>query len=213
MRGRRTRTFESLPVPWNTGSADCRILVVYRGSPRRQLRASLTYQPRSDHSSQQTSIRSETVPALTVTACEREIETLHEFFVRWYCGTVGRDEFERVERALGPEFERVSPDGDVHGRDAVLSGIRGAYCEHETFEIEIRNVEPVVVDEHALVRYEEWQTTPTGGNGRLSTALFVPVDGAPTSMDEADDDREPESAPEPMARWRYLHETWLDAPE
>jgi hypothetical protein len=122
------------------------------------------------------------------TACEREIEQLHDLFVRWYCGRADSDAFERLERALAPSFELVSPDGTVSTRAGVLAGIRNEYDRREGFDIDIRNVEPVhVSDEHALVRYEEWQSTATGAEtGRLSTALFGPPAGR---TDEVSTDR------------------------
>lgn len=141
------------------------------------------------------------------TACEREIETLHDLFVRWYCGRANRGEFERVERALDDSFELVSPDGTVTDRAAVLGAIRDAYNSREGFDIEIRNVEPVFVeDEHALVRYEEWQF-PDGeaDTGRLSTALFETVE-QPREQTQTDQTR-------PAARWLHLQETWLEGPD
>ena len=136
----------------------------------------------------------------TPTVCREEIEALHAFFVRWYCGTVDRSAFARLKEALGPAFERVTPAGEVHDRATVLAGIRESYDAHETFDIEIRNVEPVAaVGERTLVRYEEWQTTPDGENGRLSTALFGPVEGV---------DADPSVTP--VVSWQYLQETWLN---
>jgi hypothetical protein len=144
----------------------------------------------------------------SLAACRREIEALHAFFVRWYCGRAARAAFDRVEHALGNSFERISPEGTIHGRAAVLAGIQESYDAHEDFEIEIRNVERVAVtDDHALVRYEEWQTTPDGTNGRLSTALFVPVDPAGTGASSTD------NTTQPAATWQHLQETWLDAPD
>jgi hypothetical protein len=141
------------------------------------------------------------VPPLAV--CRREIETLHAVFTRWYRGQSTRAEFDRVERALDASFERVAPDGTVDSRETVLAGIREQYDSYDQFGIDIRDVRRVVATgDHTLVRYEEWQTTPGGTNGRLSTALFAPVD----SPDPADDTR-------PSAAWRHLQETWLDAPE
>jgi len=58
---------------------------------------------------------------------EREIEGLHDFFVDWYCVELDKAAFSRVESALSPEFERISPDGTIQGRDAVLDGIRSSY--------------------------------------------------------------------------------------
>jgi hypothetical protein len=108
---------------------------------------------------------------LSPTDCEREIETLHDLFVRWYRGEADRDEFERLERALGDSFEMVAPDGSVSDRETVLDGIRSAYDTRTGFDIEIRNVELVErIDEHALVRYEEWQyTTDAAGDTRESS--------------------------------------------
>lgn len=139
----------------------------------------------------------------SATACRTETEALHEFFCRWYCGTTPPGAFARLERALGSEFERVTPDGTVQERETVLVGVRETYDAYESFDIEVRNVEPVTVDgNRALVRYEEWQTTPDGENGRVSTALFGPADRT--------DDADPSVTP--VATWHHLHETWLDAP-
>ncbi len=129
--------------------------------------------------------------------CTREIETLHDFFAEWYCGDCDRAAFERVERALADGFQRVAPDGSIDDRTEILESIRGAYDGYAAgaFEIEIRNVEAVAtIDDRALVRYEEWQTSPSGTNGRLSTALFAP-------------------SPAGAVEWHYLQETWLDSPE
>lgn len=133
------------------------------------------------------------------TECEREIRELHEFFVDWYTGAVGSAAFERVESALHSDFERISPTGDVANRHAVRTSIRNAFDSHDpgTFDIEIRNVDPVVQETgYSIVRYEEWQQTSEGTNGRLSTVLFT----------QASSDRR--STPV----WRHLQETWLDAP-
>lgn len=140
--------------------------------------------------------------SLTAEGCEREIRALHDFFVEWYCGTRDEDAFDRLDRALAPAFERVAPDGSVADKPAVIDGIRETYDEYDTFEIEIRNVEVVRMDDdRALLRYDEWQTTPSGSNGRRSSVLFGPA------ADPEDADSSPRAA------WLYLHETWLEAPE
>lgn len=131
--------------------------------------------------------------------CEREIRDLHEFFVDWYTGAVESDAFERVEAALHPHFVRVAPTGDIADRESVLRSIRHEFDCHDfgTFDIEIRNVDPVVLEEeYSLVRYEECQRTTDGTNGRLSTVLFTP----------------PSSERRRAPVWRHLQETWLDAP-
>lgn len=130
----------------------------------------------------------------TLATCRREIEDLHGFFEGWFTGE--RDDFERVERALAPGFEMVTPEGARLGRAAILDSVRDSHGRNDPgeFEIEVRNAERLAdLGEHALVRYEEHQRTPDGETSRISTALF----------------REDESAPHGVA-WVDLHETWLD---
>lgn len=133
---------------------------------------------------------------LSAADCEREVRDLHDFFTGYYTGE--RTDFERVEDALGEGFELVYPSGEIASRESILDAIdgkRGRY-EHGEFEIEIRAVEPIEIrEERALVRYEEWQKTPDGETGRLSTAYFGPAD------DET----------EAAAEWRHLQETWLES--
>ncbi|MEF8882362.1 MAG: hypothetical protein V5A34_07575 [Halapricum sp.] len=129
--------------------------------------------------------------------CRREIESLHEFFVDWYTGQVERDAFDRLERALASEFEMVTPEGVRRGYDDVVVGIREDYATHDPgdFNIGIRNVETRLnLDEHTLVRYEEWQETPDGTTGRVSTVLFAADPDAPGGV-----------------VWHDLQETWLEA--
>lgn len=132
-------------------------------------------------------------------SCKTEIESLHEFFVEWYAGQRAESEFDRLERALAPGFEMVTPDGERLGRETVLEGIREDHGRDEPgeFDIEVRNVEVVErVEEYATVRYEEWQETDDGTTGRISTVLF----------------REDSAAPGGLA-WVDLHETWLESSE
>jgi hypothetical protein len=134
------------------------------------------------------------VPALPT--CRAEIEGLHDFFVEWYAATVDEAAFDRLERALAPDFEMVTPDGERRPRSTVLDSIRASYGRDEpgTFDIEIRNVEAIEeAGRHATVRYEEWQESSAGTTGRISTVLF----------------REDPDAPGGVA-WVDLHETWLD---
>lgn len=128
---------------------------------------------------------------LSIADCEREIRTLHDCFVDFYTGQ--REDIDRVEHALGPEFRLVHPSGEVSDRETVLDGIRAQANSYDLgeFDIEIRNVDAIEVrDERALVSYEEWQTTPEEQTGRLSTAYFAPSEAV-------------------AAEWRYLQETWL----
>ncbi|MFC7135910.1 DUF4440 domain-containing protein [Halobaculum litoreum] len=133
---------------------------------------------------------------LTADACRAEIERLHDCFVAWFTGASDDDEFAAVADALHPDFELVTPDGTRRGRESVLESIRGAHGRDEpgAFDIAIRNV--AVVDataDRATVRYEEWQETPDGTTGRVSTVLFRAADDAPGGL-----------------VWRDLHETWIE---
>lgn len=133
------------------------------------------------------------------TPFRREIESLHQFFVDWYTGQTARDTYDRVEHALGSDFVMVTPEGVRHGYDEVVAEIRAGYAGHEpgAFEIDIRNVETrYAFEDRTLVRYEEWQETPAGRTGRLSTTLFEAEPDAPGDL-----------------VWLDLHETWLDGPD
>lgn len=124
------------------------------------------------------------------------IEDLHEFFVEWYVGTAGPAEFDRLEGALAPTFEMVTPDGTCHDRAAVLRMVRESFDRDDPgrFDIEIRNVEVVrEMGAHATVRYEEWQTREGRESGRISTVLFRADEAAPCGLS-----------------WLDLHETWLE---
>lgn len=132
----------------------------------------------------------------TLETCRREIEDLHAFFVRWYAGRIDREEFDRLERALAPQFEMISPTGDRSDRAAVLDWIRESYGREAPgdFDIEVRNVELVRdLGEYALVRYEEWQCQDGDENGRISTVLLHEADSAPGGVE-----------------WIDLHETALE---
>ena len=126
----------------------------------------------------------------------REIEALHEFFVDWYQSRDPDGGIERLDTVLAPEFEMISPDGDRVERDRVIEGVRqarGQYADGK-FDIDIRHVDVIAEPpEHALVRYEEWQTTADGQTGRLSTVLFRDAPDTPNGLE-----------------WVDLQETWLE---
>jgi hypothetical protein len=130
----------------------------------------------------------------TLAACRQEIESLHNFFAAWYCGEA--KDFTRLSDALAPVFEMIHPDGNRVSREAILDSIREAEAAYDprAFDIDIRNVEAVDIgDDYAVLRYEEWQTTPDGENGRLSTVLFDVDSDAPNGLS-----------------WVTVHETWLE---
>jgi hypothetical protein len=134
----------------------------------------------------------------TRSTCQREVERLHDRFVAWFTGETPPAAFDAIAGALAPGFEMVTPDGDRVDREAVLDAVREAHGRDDpgTFDIEIRNVDlRHTTGDHATVRYEEWQTTPDGETGRVSTVLFRTEAAAPGGL-----------------VWLDVHETWLEAP-
>lgn len=125
-----------------------------------------------------------------------EIESLHQFFVDWYAGSIDTTAFDRLEAALDERFEMVTPAGERIERSTVVAGIREQFGTKSAFDIEIENVAiRYEWPNHALVRYEERQRDDGDRTGRLSTVVF------------ANDDN-----PSAKLRWIDLHETWLVPP-
>lgn len=132
----------------------------------------------------------------SVTPYQREIETIHEFFVDWYAGAVPESAFDRVERAMAPDLEMVSPDGGRLDREAVLEAVRNGYDRDEPadFEIDVRNVSLLEgTEDYGLVQYEEWQRIEGEWEGRISVALL----------------RQNPEGPEGFV-WSYVQSTMLD---
>lgn len=130
------------------------------------------------------------------TPYQREIETIHEFFVDWYDGAVPESAFDRMELAMAPDLEMVSPDAGRLDRQAVLEAVRGGYDRDEPadFEIDIRNVSLLeAAEDYGLVQYEEWQRIDGDWEGRISVALL----------------RQHPEGPEGIV-WSYVQSTMLD---
>lgn len=126
--------------------------------------------------------------------CEREIHELHAFFEAWFRGDAPNAEFERVARALAPDFQLVSPRGQVDDQNAILAAIRAARGGRSAaFEIRIEAVEARYESESScLMFYEEHQHDPERGSTvRLSSALFRRAEDTPRGVE-----------------WVHLHETW-----
>ena len=128
-----------------------------------------------------------------------EIASLHEFFTQWFTGRCEAQAISRLETALSPSFRMVHPDGSQTDRSSVIDAIERGYAVHEwtDFGITIEEVElRYDLGDHAVVRYEEWQTLEGDQTGRISTVVFERVD---------DEDR-------PL-RWLDVHETSIETPE
>lgn len=137
--------------------------------------------------------------------CTREVEGLHDFFVKWFTGEVARTDegFRRFSDVMDATMEMVTAAGDRHTLASLSATIDCAHgCMPDdgggvSFAIAIENARLVrTVGSGAarsyLVSYEEWQTVGDAVTARVSSALF----------------REEPSAPNGVA-WLHLHETYL----
>jgi len=118
-----------------------------------------------------------------------EVVRLHRFFDAWYDGTEGLtiDEFGD---AMDPLFTIVGPDGQVLGREAIISAVENSFGKGGV-RITVENFIVIERDGYVVCRYDEVQTTRSGTTTRLSTAVMEPDDGAPGGF-----------------RWITVHETW-----
>jgi len=121
------------------------------------------------------------------------------FFVDWFTGaTANTDEnFARVANVLAPDFVLISPRGDIHDRDDILSLIRKAHDSREagSFKIWVEEFGARFVEgPFCLATYCEWQDVAGDKTCRKSTVLFRTYGGAPNHV-----------------QWVHLHETWLPA--
>jgi hypothetical protein len=128
----------------------------------------------------------------------REVVALHAFFESWFRSGGEAPDFTECECALGPDFSMIGPDGEMHGRDAVIERLRqarGAYPAD--FRIEVRDSGVIWTHgEAVLLEYTERQYRDGRTDARRSTALFLASAAAPRGVE-----------------WRHLQETWIEAPQ
>ncbi|WP_448721230.1 DUF4440 domain-containing protein [Acanthopleuribacter pedis] len=129
-------------------------------------------------------------------AAVREVEEFHQFFQDWFTGTLPRtaQAFARFSDNLAPDFELISPRGDLLARSALVNGLEQAHGKlPKTIKIWVRDVKVRSLGAGLwLATYEEWQDKGDGERGRLSTVVF----------------REHAASPNGML-WLHVHETWL----
>jgi hypothetical protein len=135
--------------------------------------------------------------------CRREVIGLHRFFQVWFNGEIERSAstFERFSGVLAPGFSIISPAGKMISRKELLDRLQPAYGIHREKGTPIR----IWIEEHSgrklsdalhLATYQEWQEIGGRRQGRLSTALFRKLEGAPNGVS-----------------WLHVHETWLPGDE
>lgn len=132
-------------------------------------------------------------------ACALEVEALHRFFEEWFTGRLENteEEFSRLEGALAPGFEIVTPGGATLDRASLIKSLRAAHGKEVAspdsktpFRIWTRplSVRSLSAD-FMIVQYEEWQERAGEARGRISSAVLERV--SPSRM-----------------RWHHVHETW-----
>lgn len=128
----------------------------------------------------------------------REVVALHAFFEGWFRSDHEPPDFSECERALGPGFSMIGPDGVTHHRDAVIERLRQARGVYPA-EFRIQVIDPRSVwarEDAVLLEYTEQQYRAGGSDARRSTALFIASAGATRGV-----------------VWRHLQETWTVAPK
>jgi hypothetical protein len=90
-----------------------------------------------------------------VERARREVEELHAFFGRWYSAPQAAH-LERVSSVLAPEFELLSPSGELLTREQILNELaahRGAFPD---LSISVEGLEFFPAREHEIsARYTE----------------------------------------------------------
>lgn len=123
-----------------------------------------------------------------------EIVDVHDFFVRWFNGTIARDQLEpRLLSRFDRDVTFISPDGQVLGYDALKKMFENGYGSNTGFRIEIRDVAVrQESDDAILATYTEWQAgafaSNLANNARITSAVLEPG---------------------PPFKWLHIHETWL----
>ncbi len=127
--------------------------------------------------------------ALSQAAAE-EIVARHDNFIELF--THRSRDFSVCSTVFAPDFEMVTPEGDIVGRAAILKGLLAARVTSD-FSIRISEIRAAAEwANSSLLQYIEEQYRDGRTTRRRSSALFQADAAAPLGV-----------------VWRYLHETWL----
>lgn len=86
---------------------------------------------------------------------QREVQELHAFFGHWYRASAAVD-LERVSSVLAPEFELLSPSGDLLTRQRLLSELAAERGAFPGLRISVEDIRPVpLANGEVTVRYAE----------------------------------------------------------
>ena len=133
----------------------------------------------------------------TTTLIEQEITRLHEFFQKWFQGTLPNTEqsMQILSQALVPTFTLVTPQGKTIEKQDLINNIKRAWGtrKNQNFKITIHNIQ-LLYQDHCVIlaSYEEWQHTTNNTTKRISTVLFKHNLTRNNKL-----------------QWIRVHETWL----
>ncbi|WP_372571216.1 DUF4440 domain-containing protein [Ruegeria jejuensis] len=129
----------------------------------------------------------------TLEAITKEIIDLHDFFVKWFNGTVERDQLEPGFLShLDENVVFISPEGHILTGEMLKGGFDRSYGSNTEFRIQIRDVTVhQEIGDLVMVTYTEWQVGATQSahkNARVTSVLMKMTD---------------------PVTWLHIQETWL----
>jgi hypothetical protein len=134
------------------------------------------------------------VPGELFTIAQREIVEFHVAIQRWFSDKeVDEKTFERIARALAPDFSMTTPDGRQIAEPLVSDWLlKGRASRDKVFRIWIERFRPVIEEgDLAVVIYDECQHCDGRDTRRHVTAVFKRALAAPQGV-----------------QWVRVHETW-----
>ena len=129
-------------------------------------------------------------------SCRDEVIQLHQFFEEWLGGTLVKTQtnYERLTAVINPEFQIISPDGEMTATAPLLAGLWQAHDSRPGFRLWVKEVAVRLLSPQlALTTYEEWQEIEGKVTARVSTAVFKQKANTPNGVE-----------------WLHVHETWLE---
>lgn len=124
----------------------------------------------------------------------KEIADLHDFFTKWFNGSVERDQLEpRFLSRLDENVVFIPPEGHIMTGDMLKGGFDRGYGSNKDFRIQIRDVTiRHKIGDLVMVTYTEWQIgaalSAEKNNARVSSVLMKMTD---------------------PVTWLHIQETWL----
>ena len=113
---------------------------------------------------------------------QQEVCELHAFFGQWYRALVP-PELERVSSALAPEFELLSPRGEILSKQRLIAELLAEHGAYPDLRISVENVHAVpCANGEVNVRYTEVHVENNVCERRRCCALLRTSDGAANGL-------------------------------